>query len=154
MQIKIPFLLWFRLHIQLRKHGKNIRESGAFLLGNGVSGRVLDFVCYHELDPHSSDSGGIHFRSNNYIKLWELCRQKKVNVIADVHTHPGNNTNQSEYDRKHPMLLQKNHVAIILPNFAKNKIPQLKGIGIYEYQGDFIWKKYPIGSNKIVLCVL
>jgi proteasome lid subunit RPN8/RPN11 len=151
--IKIPFFLWIRLHAQLREYGKNIRESGAFLLGYTENRKVIDFVCYHELDPDSSNFGAILFRSENYVKLWSICKQKNLNVIADLHTHPGKNTNQSEYDRKHPMLLQRNHIAIIIPNFAKKKIPLLKGIGIYEYRGDFIWEKYSIQSKKVVISI-
>ena len=33
-RLNIPFLLWWRLHRQLRRRSGGVRESGAFLLGS------------------------------------------------------------------------------------------------------------------------
>ena len=152
--IKIPFFLWVKLNKELRAHSSNIRESGAFLLSNLNSSKVCLYILYHELDPDSSNQGFIHFKSEGYTRLWEICKRKRLKVIADVHTHPGRNINQSELDMKHPMIFLKNHVALIIPFFARKKILTLSSVGIYEYLGDFNWKKYPINSKRVVITII
>ena len=153
-QLKIPITIWLKLNKAVRKHGANKRESGAFLLGKINSSKVSHFILYHELDPYSSDNGYIHFRSECYIKLWEICRTQHLTVIADVHTHPGQNTNQSEYHRMHPMIFRKKHIAMIIPHFARRIISTLSGVGVFEYLGDFQWKKYSSNSQRVKLAVL
>lgn len=150
-QLKISYLTWFRLNNKLRKIGMNVSESGAFLLGKIGDDKISEFICYTDLDPNTSNAGYIHFRSEYYVRLWDYCEYNKLSVLADVHTHPGFNTNQSESDKMHPMIIRKNHIALIIPNFAINKFPSLKGVGIYEYRGNFKWQKYNPDSQKVIL---
>jgi proteasome lid subunit RPN8/RPN11 len=42
-----------------------------------------------------------------------------MEVLADVHTHPGLDSSQSETDRTHPMISESGHVALIVPSYAK-----------------------------------
>jgi proteasome lid subunit RPN8/RPN11 len=151
--LTIPILLWIRLNNNLRKQGNGERESGAFLLGSLTESKVINFICYIELDKNSLDDRSIHFRSQYYTKLWDICNQRKLQVLADVHTHPSSNTNQSLIDKTHPMIIQNEHIALIIPHYAKKKFPSLKGVGIYEYKGDLVWEKYSSESNRVVLTI-
>src|SRR5438045_3099480 len=91
-ELSCSWLLWRRLIGQLRERGqKETRESGAFLLGfqkPGQAARIEDFVLYDNLDPHSLDTGIIHFDGKHFGKLWAICRARGLTVVADVHVHP------------------------------------------------------------------
>ena len=138
-KLKVSLLIWLRLIWQLRKRGSGKRESGAFLLAKQGSDKVVDFVCFDDLDPSSLDEGYIIFSSKGFVRLWEYCRKASLYVVADVHTHPSLWTGQSELDRTNPMISRKGHIALIVPFFAQ-KFPQLlKGVGVYEYCGGYKW---------------
>lgn len=132
--------VWRRLLAGLRKSGRDYsRESGAFLLGRDDDGRrrVVDFILYDALDPHSLDTGIVNFDGRHFGSLWEECKRRKLTVVADVHTHPGGAW-QSDSDRAHPMIAQAGHVALILPQFAAHPV-RLEQIGIYRYLGARRW---------------
>ncbi|KIC89905.1 Mov34/MPN/PAD-1 family protein [Flavihumibacter sp. ZG627] len=143
--------LWKKLIKELKKRGKGIRESGAFLLGNSLKKEVTEFICYDELDPNSLDTGIIVFDGDGYIPLWKICREKGLQVLADVHTHPGNWTGQSGPDKKHPMIAQAGHLALIVPHLATKRGQLLNNIGIHEYLGDKQWRTWETVSGKFII---
>ena len=147
--ISISKPLWKKLIKELKTRGRGIRESGAFLLGNASKKEITEFVCYDDLDPHALDSGIIVFEGNGYIPLWKICREKGLQVLADVHTHPGSWTGQSGADKKHPMIAQAGHIALIVPNLATKRGQLLRNVGIYEYLGDKQWNAWEISSGKL-----
>ena len=144
-QLRASLWLWWHLHRQLRRRGRGRNESGAFLLGrrapSGVD-RVARFVCYDDLDPHCLDRGYIEFRACGYEKLWAECRRLELDVLADVHTHPGPNSSQSGTDRTHPMISEAGHVAIILPSYAQGFAFRLGAASCYEYSGNYLWRDW------------
>lgn len=140
-------LLWRRLMNDLRVHGRHgSRESGAFLLGNRHRGRarIVDFVLYDELDPRCLESGIVHFDGHHFGALWNLCKQRGLMVVADVHTHP-NGAQQSSSDQAHPMITRPGHLALIIPRFAASPV-RLTDVGIYCYLGNKRWHTVP--SNE------
>jgi proteasome lid subunit RPN8/RPN11 len=144
--------VWEKLIYELRKRGYGERESGAFLLGKVDENQILEFVCYDDLDPHCLDHGIITFDGGGYVPLWQMCKEKRLTVLADVHTHPGEWVGQSRSDSNHPMIAQLGHIAIILPEYAQAKNLTLKDAGIYEYQGDKKWKTVnPKGGRVKIL---
>ncbi len=132
--------VWRRLLRDLRARGQGVRESGAFLLGtrNAELVEIVDFVLYDDLDPHVLDTGIIHFDGRYFGALWERCRAAALEVVADVHTHPGA-AYQSPSDQAHPMIACAGHIALIIPNFA---IPPVRvgEVGIYRYLGNKEWE--------------
>ena len=136
----IPIYTWMKLVYNLKKSGKGVRESGAFLLGKRGSSKISSFILYESLDPHCLEKGYIYFLGESYIPLWEYCLKNKMQVLADVHTHPTKSVFQSSYDQENPMISQKGHIAMIIPDFAKVKFKILKGIGIYKYLGNHNWE--------------
>ena len=149
-ELSISWFTWLRLLIGLRSRGlSKTRESGAFLLGhrdpNGQA-KIVDVVLYDDLDPHSLDSGIVRFDGRYFGDLWDLCRRKKLSVVADVHVHPGSSL-QSTSDRQHPMISRSGHLALILPYFAR--LPIRRGeIGIYRYLGGKQWETIPHGQRQ------
>jgi proteasome lid subunit RPN8/RPN11 len=56
-------------------------------------------------------------------------------VIGDVHTHPGSSVWQSDIDVQNPMVAQKGHVALIIPDFAAHSV-QPEEVGVHHYVGN------------------
>lgn len=148
MKRKISTKLWAQLIEQLCRRGKNERETGAFLLGPFGTGDITEFICYNDLDAEAFDSGIIIFKSEGYMPLWKHCLEEALTVLADVHTHPGNWSGQSTADQTHPMISQRGHIALIVPNYATREQQTLRNVGVYEYQGDLKWKIIKKKSNS------
>ncbi len=139
--LRIPALLWVRLVRDLRRRGAGRRESGAFLLGvRGRGGdKAVSYACFDDLDPHALDSGVIVMDGRGFAALWKLCRQRRLEVLGDVHTHPGPAPRQSETDRTNPMISEPGHMAFILPDFAGTWGWKFRDVAIYEYAGSYRW---------------
>jgi proteasome lid subunit RPN8/RPN11 len=139
----------------LNQRSAGYRESGAFLLGTiGRNGcrRVTDHVPYDDLDPLALRSGAIHVRSSAYYELWKICEATGLQVVADVHTHPGPVVTQSPIDARHPMVSNVGHVAIILPNFGKSP-EDPRQAGVYRYRGSHQWQTLQDGERGRVFYV-
>ena len=138
--------LWNTGLTELKHRGNGRRESGAFLLGKNSNGvrTILRFLYYDDIDPYCLDRGYVHFNGAAYGLLWVICRSSNLNVIGDIHTHPGYAI-QSFSDRQNPMIAIKGHIALIVPRFAKQIVLQHE-LGIYEYAGEHRWKNHS-GKN-------
>jgi hypothetical protein len=148
--LTVSLLLWKRVLMELRARGKGRRESGAFLLGkrHGNGRRITQFICYDDLDPRAYQSGAITFHAAGYAALWTLCRESNLQVLADVHTHPGTWVQQSGTDRCNPMVPLVGHTAIILPNFGAAPWWTTKAAGVYEYLGNFTWRSCGVSGQS------
>lgn len=148
VKLKIPLTLWKKLIRELKKRGRGKRETGAFLLGSKDSNSITEFICYDDLDPHAFDSGIIVFNGDGFIPLWKHCKENGLKVLADIHTHPSRWTGQSGTDKKHPMIAQSGHLALIVPNYATRWRQRLNGIGAHEFLGNREWKTW--NSKEII----
>lgn len=147
-QITIGAFTWFRLVRELRARGAGQRESGAFLLGKAddPARRITAFVCYDDLDSSALDNGYVLFHGPGYSALWTMCSARKLEVLADIHTHPGRDVRQSSIDQKHPMLPVVNHVALIAPRFGHTSRWSLREVGIHVFEGGERWKRHDPGD--------
>jgi hypothetical protein len=139
---------------QLKRRGNGVRESGAFLLGNLGGCKIKHFIPYDDLDPAALDSGIIAFQGLGFVPLWNYCQRNRMQVLADVHTHGGKWTGQSETDRTNPMIETPGHVALIIPNFAHGNKASLKGVGIYEYLGNHKWRICNAKPGRVKITVI
>jgi proteasome lid subunit RPN8/RPN11 len=137
--LSCPTNYWRQIVAELERRGGHRHEAGVFLLGIERNGRreVSGAIFYDELDPHAYDTGACVLHGDAFAKLWALCREKKLTVVADVHTHPGVAL-QSHSDKENPMVARAGHIAIIIPNFARWPVPA-DCLGIYQYRGEHIW---------------
>jgi proteasome lid subunit RPN8/RPN11 len=131
--------LWRQVLENLERRGEHRHESGVFLLGqeNGERMEIKDAIYYDELDPEAYSTGVCVLHGNAFAKLWAICREHALTVIADVHTHPGSAV-QSPQDRTNPMVARPGHVAIIVSHYAQASVAQ-SAVRIYEYRGNHIW---------------
>lgn len=134
--------LWREGLMELRRRGQGRRESGAFLLGHRRGERriITRFIYYDDLDPGCLDAGIVVFDGVGYGPLWQLCRATGLNVVADIHTHPGL-PRQSPADRDHPMVAVPGHIALIVPELAQRTVRPTE-LGIYKYMGEHCWRDH------------
>lgn len=128
---------WRGIVTQLRTRGAGTRESGAFLLARRGGRRVRAVAYYDDLDA-ACLTGGISFAATGYSRLWKICRDRGLTVVADVHTHPGQWVDQSDIDAANPMIAQRGHIAVIVPDYASDE--SLDACGVHTYQGDGHWE--------------
>jgi proteasome lid subunit RPN8/RPN11 len=149
LTIAIPIWRWARLLFNLRRRSAGKRESGAFLLGpiSGTTRRITHYRCYDDVDPSAYQRGVIAFHADGYAELWRYCSTHAVEILADVHTHPGSNVHQSHVDQRHPMLPVVGHTALIVPQFANAPWWTLRMVGIYEYLGNFKWRMHAANAR-------
>jgi len=141
-KLRIPKVLWVALVTHLRVRGERIAESGAFILGTETKGlrEASRFVPYEALDPDSEHGGHLTMSPDGYAKLWKICEQGKLTVVADVHTHPMG-SRQSSIDMRSPMIALPGHFALIVGNFAQGQI-KARDIGVHIYLGGHKWDAY------------
>lgn len=135
---------WRRLLRSLRERGGYVRESGAFLLGRraeGGGGLITSFLLYDDLDPLALHAGYVHLDGRHFGRLWDICGELGVTVVADVHTHPGG-CGQSPSDQANPIVARAGHLAVIVPYFARPPVCR-DTLGIYEYRGGGQWRTLP-----------
>lgn len=140
--------LWNQLLGQLYARSHGWHESGAFLLGTERDGRreVREAIFYDELDPMAYSSGVCVLHGPAFARLWAMCRERKLGVVADVHTH-ARQAFQSNADRTNPMVATAGHIAIIVPDFASG--PNLKErMKVFEYRGQHAWTDRSPGTAK------
>jgi proteasome lid subunit RPN8/RPN11 len=148
-QINIPVYIWIKLIWGLKKRGHGKRESGGLLLCKNGNDMVSRIVFYDQFDKTVSDSGIIEFKGA--MRLYKYLANENLEVLADIHTHPTLNTVQSVSDSTHPIIRIKGHIAIIAPNFAKNLFMSIKDCSVYEYLGEFEWRKFD--KNEIPITI-
>lgn len=139
-RLSCPAPLWASLQSELRRRGRGVSESGAFLLGRvHEDGRreIEAFLPYDDVDP-SALRGAIVFDGSRMDEVWRVCRARGLQVVADVHTHPGRWYGQSDIDQANPMMPERGHLALILPNFA-DRLYRPGDFGIYEFRGREGW---------------
>jgi hypothetical protein len=148
--IKIPIWLWAGVIFDLRRRGGGVRESGAFLLGRDDRdpARVSSYICYDEVDPAAYQQGAIAFHADGSAALWRHLREKQLQLLIDVHTHPDSDVRQSAIDERHPMLPILGHTAMIVPNFGKTAWWSLDTVGVYEYLGGFRWRTHAASASN------
>ena len=143
---------WNQVYIELGKRGQGETESGAFLLAKEDSNEIVDVLYYDDLEPGCLDSGAIHLTNKAFIRLADYCVEKRLTVVADIHTHPGGITMQSRIDKENPMIKIRGHIGIILPYFARKPECGLERIGLHEFLGNgFRWRSYKYSEGILTI---
>lgn len=140
--------LWTAILQELRERGGGHREAGGFLLGiRDAKGRrrITEFMAYDDIDPKALQ-GIIVFDGSKMDLVWKRCAAAGLQVVADVHTHPGG-YGQSDIDQANPMIPERGHIALIIPNFVDHDY--LPGqIGLHEYRGRDGWLDHSAAAKR------
>jgi hypothetical protein len=116
-----------RLMGELHRRGQDRRESGAFLLTQRdappiAGGYEITKVFYYDDLDADCLTGGITMHATGLSRLNQLCREIRLRVVGDIHTHPRTYVQQSRIDATHPMIALPGHLAFIAPNYAAGPI--------------------------------
>jgi proteasome lid subunit RPN8/RPN11 len=139
--LELPRSLYADLITDLARSGAGVAESGAFLLGtqDGEERQVSGYLPYEAVAAQSRRRHAyVAFTAQEMARAWDYCYQHKVQVVADVHTHPGGPV-QSLSDRAHPIVSVQGHVALIVPYFALCN-PQPQDLGVHQFLGGGRWR--------------
>ena len=142
--------VWLAGCQELKRRSGGYRESGAFLLGrtDGTTRRILEFLYYDDVDESCFINGIVEFDGRKLGRVWKYCRERGVQVVADVHVHP-TGYGQSPSDRSNPIIAETGHFALILPDYAAGRV--LPGaIGVYEYRGNRCWRDHSRVGKKML----
>ena len=98
--IKVPVLLWAKVIRDLRRRGKGVRESGAFLLGrlDNSQPRVTSYVCYDDIDPDAYQLGAIAFHASGCAALLAALPRPR-SAVAHRRPHASRPRRQAEPHR-------------------------------------------------------
>lgn len=137
----------------LKNQGQGVRESGAFILGRqeGFTRVAVGFIPYERLQHDALHNDYVSLTGASFSKLWSVCSDHKLTVVADVHTHRFG-PRQSQSDRRNPMIAVSGHMALIIPDYAQNEV-RIADIGVHIYQGSHQWRSF-FGSHAISLISL
>lgn len=145
--------VWPALMTDLHRRGGGRRESGAFLLGkvHETVKTVQEWLPYDELDPKSLNYAYVRLESSAFSRLWAICAERKIEVVADVHTHPMG-PRQSPSDRTNPMISLAGHMALIVPRFAGgNVMPRDLSVNVYLGGGKWASRFHEDAASLITL---
>jgi len=150
-KLKISVKIWNSLVTTLRSRGEGCRESAAFLLGHchPRHRECIGFIPHDELDPHCLRWGAIDFDGVHYHELWEICKERKCDVVADIHTHPYREF-ISDIDRQNPAVGKRGHISLIVPFYAMCGTDP-SAIGIYQFLGGVDWRAVSPKKRKEAL---
>jgi hypothetical protein len=73
-----------------------------------------------------------------FSRLFSVCEERRQEVVADIHAHPAG-AGQSPSDKANPMTPSAGHVALIVPDYAKNPV-RLNEMTFNVYQGLGQWQ--------------
>lgn len=134
--------VWSSMVSDLRRRGGGWRESGAFLLrqASDSEGLVRAWLPYDELDPTSLNYAYVRLDSSAFSRLWAICSELNLEVVADIHTHPLG-PRQSLSDQANPMISLVGHIALIVPRFAHGNVKP-SDLSFNVYQGGGKWVSY------------
>jgi len=146
-RIRCSRKLWATVAAELYRRSEGRHESGCFLLGTkeGERRHAVEAVFYDELDPQAYSTGVCVLRGKSFARLWNICREKDLDVVADIHTHL-RSAFQSEADRTNPMIAERGYVAMIAPNLGSGVSPA--DLCVYEYLGGHRWTDHSARARR------
>lgn len=151
MRLEFAPGIWRGLMDDLCKRSSGVRESGAFLVASRSEETVNGWIPYDELSAASLGRAFVRLESAAFTKLWKICAERSLKVVADVHTHPAG-AKQSATDRSNPMIARQGHVALVVPNYAAGE-PMPASVSFNVYMGSGHWRSY-LGEEAAMQIVI
>ena len=92
---------------------------------DGIEG-VEGFALFHRITREAT------------AQIFAILKDKGLQIVADVHTHPGDWVGLSDTDREHPLEYRVGFISIVLPYFGRTD-PMQEDIGMHRYEGNHQW---------------
>lgn len=140
-EILISTTQWKETWAGLKIRGQESREALCVWAGDRKSQpwKVLEVVFLDDF-PGVEGFARFHRVSREAVTaLFRCLHQKNLQLIADVHSHPGSWVGLSDIDMEHPLEFRVGFLSLVLPSYAIPK-PDIGAVGVHEYIGNMEWK--------------
>ncbi len=138
----VPLELWQRTWLGLRARGDGQREAACVWAGESSDReeRVSEVIFLDDLP--GVESFALQHRTTRTATavLFEQLREKRLSIVADLHTHPEEWVDLSWVDKAHPIEYRPGLTALVLPGYATGA-PSLDETGVHIYLGDGQWRR-------------
>ena len=141
--IYLPQEVWTNTWLGLRERSMSEKESLCVWAGvrQDNYSRVEEIIFLDDL-PGVESFALFHRVPRPAVKqLFKILLDKKLEFIADVHTHPEDWVGLSLTDQSHPIEFRIGFVSVVLPFYAASE-PMLTKVGVHEYVGESQWRTY------------
>lgn len=143
MKWNVSLQLWTSTWNGLQERCAGGNEAACVWLGSRDSDaeRALEVVYLDDL-PGTVGYRLQHRTSRVAVSMMlELARDKKMSIVADLHTHPSDWVDLSEVDRANPIEYRIGLLALVLPSCALG-LADIGRTGVHEYTGSGNWKTF------------
>lgn len=125
----------------LRRRGDGRRESMCVWPGRRVPRRqiVTGVIFLDDLPGTSATETSYTVSPEASGALFRQLDAMGCDIVAALHTHPGDAVDLSPADRASPLEYRVGFLSIVIPGFADGA-PALDRIGVHEYVGDGEWR--------------
>jgi proteasome lid subunit RPN8/RPN11 len=142
--VNIPSSLWHKTQKGLATRGAGERESACLWVGQrGKEIWSVKGIIFLDDIPGTISNKRFHHTPKEVVnKIYQVLRKEGLQIIADVHTHPGRDVEMSDLDKNHPIEYRVGLLSLILPNYGFPPIT-LRNTGFHEYLGNDMWTQIP-----------
>jgi proteasome lid subunit RPN8/RPN11 len=143
MKLHVSLELWTTTWYGLQRRSAGENEAACVWLGTRSPHleRALEVVYLDDL-PGTVGRRLQHRTSRQAVDMMlELARTKRMSIVGDLHTHPGEWVDLSEVDREHPIEYRVGLLALVIPSFGRGGA-DLTRTGVHEYAGAGRWNTF------------
>lgn len=140
--------LWDATIEGLAKRSSGRKESACIWAGERkAQWTVKDLIFLDDL-PGTQGYRKYHKTPREAVNvLFKMLRDKGLQIIADIHTHPGYWVDLSLIDRESPIEYRVGLLAVVFPNFARLPM-DIEKVGFHEYLGKSQWRRLTVPQIK------
>ena len=145
-RICIPRLIIKKTAEHLRKYGARGNEGLVFWAGiEAGDGSKFVTTCVY---PRVRWASGVSV-SSDVIAGAEVVREvrrRRLEIIAEIHSHPGHWVGHSFIDDENPFVLAEDNISIVVPSFGEEGMEPLWKCGVYLYNVKDGWRRLSKGE--------
>jgi hypothetical protein len=135
----IPRYLFEKSIKVLRKRGLLKQEGLVLWAGAAATDSEEAYIVSLIVPEKGHWGGGVRLDIKTLLKLSEELEKRDLQLLAQVHTHPGN-FGHSLGDENRATSFRLGYVSIVIPDFALIDVRDLSMCYVYEYRGNFKWR--------------
>jgi len=140
-RIYIPRLIVKKTAEHLRKYGVRGNEGLVFWAGvEAGDGSKFVMTCVY---PRVRWASGVSVSSDVIAgaEVVKEVRKKGLEIIAEIHSHPGHWVGHSIIDDENPFVLADGNISIVVPCFGNKGMEPLWKCGVYLYSLKDGWRR-------------
>ena len=121
-------------------------EAMVWWLGKPTSGGTLILACHQPATSHGRDFVFADEAATGVAS--RLGRQHRLGVLAQVHSHPGDDTRHSDGDDDVVLMPYEGMFSLVVSRYGSGSLLPEEGAGLHQFQ-DSRWVLVPPGSGTL-----